>query len=100
MFKIIKSDRRYNGYNHFKYIVDVRRTGEYGENVFNYNLMRDWCIATWGSSCELDDWQTLNHLYKEHKINQNWCWQTEHGNRRIYLRTDKEANWFKLKYGN
>jgi hypothetical protein len=30
--------------------------------------------------------------------NDKWCWHTNFDNFKIYLRTEKEANWFKLKW--
>lgn len=105
MFKIINSDRRYSGFEQFKFIVSVRirRSGsrqELAQSIRDYNEKRDWCIETWGNSCELPDWLALYSNCPEYSVNQHWSWQTEHGLTRIYLRTDKEANWFKLKYGN
>jgi len=49
-----------------------------------------------GASCERDHWLFLNET--DAQPNDRWCWQTDFGNFKIYLCTEKEANWFKLKW--
>jgi hypothetical protein len=101
-FKLKKLDKRYNGSNLFKFVAIpdhskgiafisglVRRSQEQRE----FSEIRKWCWSQWGPSCELrlyrDDTEWTNPL---------WCWDSEHDNLRIYLQSDKEAAWFKLKW--
>ena len=101
-FKLKKLDKRYNGSNLFKFVAIPDRTSQ---TIFmNYVVRRDqeqkeftevrnWCWSQWGPSSEL-------RFYDDTKdwTNPVWCWDSEHDNLRIYLQSDKEASWFKLKW--
>jgi len=100
-FKIKKLDKRYNGSNMFKFVAIPDRVNQPFMNYIarrdleekEFVEIRNWCWGQWGPSCELRfyadgrDWN-----------NPQWCWDGEQGNLRIYLQTDKEASWFKLKW--
>lgn len=53
------------------------------------NAVRNWMWTTYGPSAEMG--YTTKNLV--------WAWDTEHGNRRIYLKSDAELTLFKLKFG-
>ena len=100
--KAKKLDQRYNGGEHFKYMVDVTRSislqnpNKYQgsnrmEKLQAFVDMRTWCWETWGASCEMGAYLPL-------KQEQVWSWDSEHANLRIYLKTDKELAWFQLKW--
>jgi hypothetical protein len=102
--KISKTDKRYTGYRHFQYVVDLQYTNDQTTTVLGsrrnhkikkFHEIRDWCIQTWGMSCEREHWLSLVDTEPH---NAHWCWQTEFNDIKIYLKTDKEANWFKLKW--
>ena len=67
------------------------------QRMSDLHEMRDWCWQTYGPSCELTHWMAMaaNGLAPH---NDHWCWHTDFDNFKIYLRTEKEANWFKLKW--
>ena len=86
-YKITKLDRRHNGRSWYKYSVspntiDHLRGGEL------LNAIRNWCWDTYGPSSE------MGYLTKDLA----WAWDTEHGNKRIYLKGDAELTLFKLKF--
>lgn len=85
--KIIKLDKRYAGADYFKYGVPF-----YRNNKDKFIEIREWCWQTFGPSCELEHY----HFYTEPKV---WAWEVSQWNTRIYFKTDKELNWFRLKYG-
>ena len=97
-FKIKKLDKRYVGSHVFKFMAIPDRSGKL---IYNPNLkdlekrefveIRNWCWSQWGPSCEL-------RFYETEWTNPQWCWDTEHDKLRIYLQSDKEAAWFKLKW--
>ena len=97
-----KTDKRMNGHLHWQYVALVTSPGVYGrtgiaQKVLTLHDVRIWCWDTYGSSCELPHWLLL-HDNQWGIPNDKWCWHTENDNFKIYLRTDKEANWFKLKW--
>jgi len=74
-FTLKKTDKRHNGNQFWQYIVII-------EKAVNINYGRQSAIQ------------------KANDLNQirEWCWHTNFDNFKIYLRTEKEANWFKLKW--
>jgi hypothetical protein len=106
MLKIAKTDNRYTGARYFSHVVDVKikYVPAIGGNLntraslryLEFQTVRDWCIQTWGMSCERDHWLVLKD--QEQEPNVHWCWSSENYDTKIYLATDKETNWFKLRW--
>lgn len=106
MLKINKTDNRYTGSKHFAYVVDVktRYVPAIGGNLntraslryLEFQAVRDWCISTWGMSCEREHWLVLKD--QEQEPNEHWCWNSENHDAKIYLATDKDVIWFKLRW--
>ena len=100
-----KTDKRYTGADVFGYVVDVKQTSfplihtklNKSYKIQHFQEIRDWCIQTWGMSCEREHYLQLV-VDNINDVNTHWCWHTEFYDTKIYLRTDKEANWFKLKW--
>lgn len=88
--KLIKLDRRMNGYGDFKYMCK-KMTGIHYE-LDDFFAIRNWCWETWGPSYE------LNFYKKNITKNPAWCWHVFEYEARIYLAGDEEANWFMLKW--
>jgi hypothetical protein len=86
-YKITKLDRRHNGYTWYKYYITPGNF-EYHESRRLLTDLRNWCWDTYGPSAELG-WNQEGSL---------WAWDTEHNNKRIYLKSDAEMTLFKLKY--
>ena len=65
----------------------------------NFFAVREWCWATYGPSKEIDSWlRDKNKSSDTISQNQKWCWHNDAYTARIYLRTNKEADWFTLKW--
>jgi hypothetical protein len=81
----MKLDRRYKGYGNFKYAVEFRYKQE---DIFCER--REWMWDQFGPSCEQEYW-------KEGKS--CWCWINDDYRRRILFESEKEYNWYMLKWG-
>jgi hypothetical protein len=80
-----KLDGRYTGNHLFQYRIDF----DYRSRE-QFKQIRNWCWETFGPSCE------LNFLTKdEEKV---WAWTTDSYRVRLYLKSDKEVNWYKLRW--
>jgi hypothetical protein len=88
-YKITKLDRRHSGSHWYKYSVSPVVTLDKVRQTQLLIEARNWMWATYGPSAELG-------AYTKDLV---WAWDTEHGNRRIYLKSDEEMTFFKLKYG-
>ena len=84
-----KLDRRYKGHGQFKYTVSFWLSKEYPK----FCEIRNWCWQQWGSSAEVDIWIKNPALQSP-----NWCWVKDDYRVRIYLTSDKEYQWFLLKW--
>ena len=102
-FTIKRTDKRHTGNQSWQYLVIVEKLPStlYGGPTMTQkakflNELREWCWQTYGPSCELELWLAL----PEDSVskNEHWCWHTNYNNYKIYLRTEKEANWFKIKW--
>lgn len=100
---IKKTDKRHSGNHEWQYLVVVERglVTRFGNTALvqkatDLNSIREWCWTTYGPSCELELWLPLPD--GSQSKNEHWCWHTNFNNFKIYLRTEKEANWFKLKW--
>lgn len=100
---IKRTDKRHTGHQDWLYLVTVERQpiSAFGsmttiQKIADLNTIREWCWTTYGPSCELELW--LSAADNTPSKNVHWCWHTNYNNYKIYLRTEKEANWFKLKW--
>lgn len=106
--KTKKTDKRYTGHQHFNYVVDVvmpasvpfihnKPLNRRQQKIAYFHQVRQWCVDTWGMSCEREHWLTLKES-ESSDINTHWCWHTDFNDLKIYLTSEKEANWFKLRW--
>ena len=91
--KVQKLDRRHTGHQVFKYYVEP--AGHYIDSIDTLNIWREWAWATWGPGAERD---VAARLAVTERREYQWAWDTEHGNCRIYLKTDAELSWFSLRW--
>lgn len=84
--KLIRLDKRYAGHDYFTHCVNFTR-----HEKLKFVEVREWCWTNFGASCELEHY----HLYTEPKV---WAWEVSQYNTRIYLKTDREINWYTLKW--
>jgi|688.fasta_scaffold506976_4 hypothetical protein len=95
--RIKQVDRRFKGYHDWKYYVDLVKSPIATEEHF-YNI-QVWCWETWGPSKEISFWnEARDKGWKDKTQNSKWCWHLDEWTARIYLKSDKEADWFSLKY--
>jgi hypothetical protein len=93
--KMKKLDKRMTGYGLFTHVADFT----YGkEDRLKFVEARNWCQEQWGNSCEIDLWESY-HILR----NPAWCWERGEFNKsyrcRIFLASEKETQWFHLKWG-
>lgn len=101
-----KLDRRHTGFGEWKYFIDRPPIYDQGKFITAFEtkqiffMWRSWCWETWGPSKELEEWLDAlrNPMLIPFCQNQNWCWQNNSHNTRIYLRDDKELSHFLLKW--
>lgn len=82
-----KLDARYTGFDKFKHYASFR----YNE-MEKFVEVRQWCWETFGPSCEMQ----IHH--KLSTPNHSWSWILDDYRSRIYFATDKEYQWFLLKW--
>lgn len=85
--KLKKLDKRHKGHSMFKYMAEFR----YSESEKFYQA-RNWCWEQWGPSSE------LNLMHRIESSSQQWGWAVEEFSLRLYVATDKEYQWFILRW--
>lgn len=90
---VVKLDRRHTGSGSFVYAVEF----SYGRQGRMFAEARAWATSQWGPTVEVDIWTEHPDLR-----NSQWSWERTITNKvnkcRIFLATDKEANWFALRW--
>ena len=82
--------RQYNGYDSYKYVIQPVRCSEtVARDLLSH--WRAWCWTTWGPGRELL-WSITT------TPGAVWAWDSDHGNKRIYLKSDAELVLFELKF--
>ena len=89
-YKVKRLTRQYNGYTHFKYVIQPSAFNQI-TNQQQVAEWREWCWETWGPGRELL-WSITA------TPDAVWAWDTEHSNKRIYLKSDAELVLFQLKW--
>ena len=81
MIKLKRLDRRMNGYQNYTHRVDI--TGGYSDVAVTLQRCREGLWEHFGPGCELI-------IAQRRKIKgiemPEWCWDTEHGNVRLYIK--------------
>ena len=105
----VKLDKRFAGYVAFKWGIDFAIPGRNRTVALaTFNQVRDWCTATWGQSCEIENY--LDFIYEPNKDknlhtyepNNHWAWKSStesFKSWRIYFKTDDELSLFTLRWG-
>ncbi len=104
-YKSTKLDGRYAGYRFFSHYVTAvfpRGMVQTHMSITEFNKIRDWCLTTWGPSCELYDYEYLKqvksiHPVQDYNVNEYWSYYVKDSVRRIYL-TSKAKIWFDLTW--
>lgn len=107
--KITKTDRRHNGHNIMKYIVepDWDLGTSKDDRIQWFKNMRTELWGNFGPGSELK-FVTLTFDKKPNVLIcpedpsirsvERWAWDTEFGHMRLYLKSDAEMTFFRLKY--
>jgi hypothetical protein len=78
-------DRRFTGGRQFMYCLDF-----FGQDKGKHFCeVRNWFWATFGPSSELIFYVDSDQV---------WAWITDSYRTRIYIRSDKELEWYKLRW--
>jgi hypothetical protein len=101
-------DKRHAYYGSFRYILEFSKSTWSGTGVLDFDRARRWMNQTWGWSQDVDTRQNLvnrqadptNTEVQEQDINRHWAYSVEYKQYRIYLKNDKELNWFVLAHPN
>ena len=102
--KIRKTSANYKGYEYFSHVANI--DGYYKtEDKIYFCSIRDWCTEQWGPSIELELYHEIKLLsgfdimtMTKYPLNSHWAWKTSFNDLKIYLCTETEAAWFKLKW--
>ena len=104
---IKKLDGRYSHRKFFKYCVEFSKS-QWGPLQFHTAVK--WMNDTYGYTAEIRDWQHILNLHERHRVynlttnntpdvvNYNWSWTNGYDDLRIYIKSDKELGFFKLKW--
>lgn len=100
MIKLTKLDRRNNGFNIWKYYVEVKfkSVEEWKNRRIIFYQWREWCWQEWGASKELTGFNQDDLFDGNLSSNPNWCWLNKDETYRIYLRDDIRASAFMLRW--
>ena len=102
-----KLDGRYAYNNYFEYVIEFPRNS-FGPMDFHTCL--GWMIETYGYSAEVRDFMYIRGMLKKRQqfnvpdsdtpafVNQTWSWTNGSDNLRLYMKSEKEVSFFKLKW--
>ena len=101
-YEIIKLDGRFAGFDVFKYRVQFVKPPYRSQSLTfweteiynNFCTVRNWCLETYGNSCERD---MRVHIETP---NPQWAWHVNLNTKDlyIYLQGDKELSFLQLKF--
>ena len=85
--KTHKLDKRHLGFGVYKFAADFNY-----KELEKFCEIRAWCWSQWGSSCEVD---TVIKVFPNPPV---WAWIKDDFRTKIYFQTEKEFQWFTLKW--
>ena len=104
IFKVKKLDGRFAAYPHFSYYIEEKsrwiRAGIDPLKDRNFFTVREWFWTNLGPSKEYRYWKAHkdpNVITADRSNNDQWCWDTEFGNQRIYV-TPMALTYFNLQW--
>ena len=118
-YEIAKLDGRFTYRDLFEYYIKFSNSMTRGHGPLHFNTVLEWFRDTYGWSAEIRQynnmmsWTTasrnvMNQFPKATGIlselpdccNSHWSWTNGYDDLRIYLATDKELNFFLLRWPN
>jgi hypothetical protein len=106
-YYVKKLDGRYAHNRHFDYCVEFSRN-QFGPVEFHTAMA--WMIETYGYSAEVRDFMWIRSMLEKRQqfnvpnsnvpafINPLWSWTNGSNNLRLYMKSEKELSFFKLKW--
>ena len=89
--KITVMDKRHKGKPQFSFYVTPTLTITSSVHTTELFLMwREWCFEAFGVGIERD--------LSQYREDIKWAWHTEAGEKRLYFKSSKELNWFKMRW--
>lgn len=87
MIKLIRLDRRMNGFGRYSHRADIKfdssSTNGYVAQATTLYKIREWLWNKYGAGCELIIAARMSIKTGSYP---EWAWDTEHGHMRIYLK--------------
>lgn len=107
-YEVVKLDKRYTDYGSFRYMLEFSKKTWSGTGVLDFDHARRWMNQTWGWTQDVNTRAALitrladplNNSVKEQDVNRHWSYSVEYRQYRIYLKNEKELNWFVLAHPN
>lgn len=104
--QVVRLDKRWAGYRQFRYCINFveHYMSSRNDRLRLFNDIRSWCTDTWGVSCERDIYiilaEDLSKAKHDDSLNGHWAWHSDlnTGTFRFYLKTDKEVEFFMLRW--
>lgn len=93
-YRVTRLDKRYNGHTKFKYSITPTAVPLL-EQRQEFQELREWLWENYGPSMELEWSMSLARISQTEP---RWAWDTEHHNRRLYIRGDEELTFLELKF--
>ena len=93
-YTITKLDRRHTGYSQFTHYINPVWTSSLADKI-EFFEWRKWCWETFGPGMERDNASLFGSRQFEAC---RWAWHTEKSARRLYFASEKELNWFNMKW--
>lgn len=87
--KVTTMDKRHKGRYYFSFYA-VPSGLSFSERTKTFIEWRDWCWESFGPGTERD--------FTDHRPEAVWAWHSYEGEFRLYFKSNKELNWFKLKW--
>ena len=103
-YKIIRLDKRYSYRDEFDYMIEFRRSRNYGfssepSGVLAFDRARRWFNQTFGWSQDVVTRGTMITNGAElDEINTRWAYSVAYEQYRIYMASDQELQWFVLAH--
>lgn len=91
--RIKKTDGRHVGNAIFRYMVLFAYKSNEAARYKEISDIRQWCWEQFGPSCEYHEYVKIVEGGLE--VNNKWCWLDSS---RILLISEKERNWFLLRW--
>ena len=76
------TDEMFTGY---QYVTNIKR-------MMDFHAVRTWCNESFGIS-------ERDVLIHGRYVAEQWAWHLDYQRHRVFLKSEQELTWFKLKFG-